>query len=435
LLAVGLGVFLLSSRESSASVGLTPLRLDIYAEPGGPPEVAWLTVTNTSDERRDIALTPESFEIARDGSLRFEPRLREERGASYVPPAYSGASFITIKDSPMTLDPGESRRVPCRVSLPANALGEYYAMITANPGPATPVHSSRGDRSVRVTFEISAVVVIVAGVVRPPRAPGDYPTVDRATPARYDVQATDLRVVFPKPGEPRQTLRIAGTFANRGNTHILADIRAEVRNVDERRKIEDVLFGGGARLVLPNTERDILGEVTSPVPPGRYQVELTVRWGDEYASATRKTSCEVLVPIAGAIATTKRLGILGVSPERVVVTTHPGKVVREDIVLTNNVDDPIAVVVKPVDPAGAPVGISVAPSRFVMPPGAERTIQPRIAVSKDATSDIHEFAIALEPIASNGDRFPEAESRTIALVLRILPPPSEGGKREKLKTP
>jgi len=410
------------SAGSRANVGVTPMRLDVYAEPGGPAETVWLTVTNTSDEPRNIALTPEFFDIAPDGSLLFEPRLREERGSRYVPP-HSGAAFLTVEGSPVFLQPGESRRVPVRVRLPADARGEYYAMITANPGPATPVSSPRGNREVRITFEISVMVIIVAGVVYPPRVPGDSPTLVRATPARYEVEVTDLRVLFPKPTEPRQTLKIAGTFVNRGNAHIFADFTAKVRSVDERRSVEEVIFGGGARLVLPGAERRLLGEVTAPLSPGRYEVELSIRWDDQSAPAVRKTAFEVLVPIAGAPLGTKRLGVLGVQPERLVLAVPPGRVVREEILVTNNVDDRLTVVVPPVQTGGAPVVVSVAPSRFVMPPGAERTVQVRLVVPPDAPSGIHELSLVLEPIASSGERFPPAESRAVPLVLRILPPP------------
>lgn len=419
--------------RSSANVSVTPLRLDIYAQPGGPPETAWLTVTNTSEEQRDISLTPESFEIGRDGSLLFEPRLRQERGAAYTPPSYSGAAFLSIPESPVRLDPGESRRVRVFVRLPPDALGEYYAMVTANPGPAMPVRSPEGHREVRLTFEISVLVIIVAGVLRPPRFPETSPTLERATPARYDVHVKDLRVVFPKPSEPRQTLKIKGTFVNRGNVHLLADVIAEVRNITERRIVESVSCGRGGQLVFPGTERDVLGEVSAPLSPGSYQVELFVRWGEEGTQATRKTTFEVLVPISGAPEAPKRLGILDIQPDRLTLTASPGRVARGEVVVANRIDDRLVVAVRSVNRGGAPVQVAVSPMRFVMSPGTERTILSSFVVAKDAPSGVHEFTMTLEPTASNGDRFPEAETRTITLILRILPPPPSvaDGKSQK----
>lgn len=419
--------------RSLANVSVTPLRLDIYAQPGGPPETAWLTVTNTSEEPRDISLTPESFEIARDGSFLFEPRLRQERGSHYTPPSYSGAAFLSVPESPVRLDPGESRRVRILARLPYDALGEYYAMVTANPGPATPVHSPEGHREVRITFEISVFVIIVAGILRSPRFPETSPVLERATPARYDVHVSDLRVIFPKPSEPRQTLKIKGTFVNRGNVHLLADVTAEVRNISERRIVESVPCGRGGQLVFPGTERDVLGEVNVPLSPGSYQVELFVRWGEEGAQVTRKTTFEVIVPIPGAPEAPRRLGILDIQPERLTLTTSPGKVVRGEVVVANRIDDRLAVAVRPVNPGGAPVQIAIAPMRFVMPPGTERTLLSSVVVSKDAPSGIHEFTITLEPTASNGNRFPEAETRTVTLTLRILPPPPSVANRKSQK--
>ncbi|MBM3215122.1 hypothetical protein FJZ36_09430 [Candidatus Poribacteria bacterium] len=403
-----------------ASVSVTPMRLEILAEPGGAPEPFELVVANTSETRRTIRVRAEEFRLGLKGEMLFEERLREEQGDRYTPFELSAAPFISIADPVFPLDPGEQRRVRGTVRLPVTARGEYYASIAVNPGPADPVTSTTASRRVSVTFEVGVLAFVTAGVRRPSRFPDQPPTVIRAIEPYYDVRVVDWGVDFPKPTESRQTLKLVGKFANKGNTHILADVTATVRNLDERRIVEEVIIPAGSKVVFPNSEREFVATVQAPLRPGAYQAELRIGWGGALDVATRITQFEVRAPIAGVPTEMRRLGVLGLASERITLAGSAGRVVREDVTITNNVDEQLVVSVHPSE------GLTAVPSRFLVTAGGERSFQVRAVLDSKALSDVSEKFVVLEPRRLDGTALPEPETRQLAVLLRVLPPGFQG---------
>jgi hypothetical protein len=164
--------------------------------------------------------------------------------------------------------------------------------------------------------------------------------------------------------------------------------------------------------------------VTSSLKPGTYQLQLDVNWGEPTQNATKVIQFEIVLPIGGVASSVKRLGILGLDFDRILLTGYPGKIVRQDVTLQNQIDEQLIVEARIHTPSGDDKMVSVAPSRFLLSPGGERVFQIRASIDRNAFTDVREILVILEPKRLNGEGLAEAETCQLTVVLRIQPLPS-----------
>jgi hypothetical protein len=419
--------WLIAVPSARCAVGISPVRREVFAEPGGPPEAFDITVLNTTNETRQVKLAAEEFRVGLWGELLFEPEIRAQMGDDFVPYEFSGARFIRFAESTFYLAPQEERPVRCSVQLPPNARGVYYAMITADPGQMRAQNLYGAQRDLSVTLQVSVMVFIWAGQRRLPTRADQAVTARYATEPYYDLEITDLKPMFPVAGDERQTLRIEARFVNRSNVHILADVSATLRSVAERRIVAAMNgINIGTRLLLPKGERMLREEVKVPLKPGPYQIRIEVSYNDpnQPNGAIRSLTkpFELKVPLAGVPEQNRGLGILGVPSERIALSGSPGKVARQEVVVYNNLDERLKITAALTGETEYDGWINLAPATFVIGPGQERTFFVRANIPPEAFTDIRNLEVALEPKTIDGEGFPEAETLRLTVVLRVLPP-------------
>ncbi|MDA1192468.1 MAG: hypothetical protein O3A46_12395, partial [Candidatus Poribacteria bacterium] len=408
-------------RSAVANVGMTPMRFDVYAQPGGSPEPFRLDLVNTSEMARDVTLSVEGFYLDERGEMLLETATREKR-PEYAPifDKYSAAPYIRFSESQMRMEPGEHKTITGEVTLPPSARGEYFALIVANPGLSRLESRTPSAHDIRISLRLSAPVFVIAGTKKPSDNEETSYIVERATPVRYSIQIDELRVEFPQKDDPRQTVKVVAAVDNSSNGHLFADLTALVRDATTNRVIERVDFSSHFRLMFPESKRVFVGDILSPLPKGTYQVRLQVDTGMGSARDTEVTQFGVLEPVVGLPGQMQGIGVLSVDNDRVSLAEAPGGTARHEIVLYNNVDERVRVeTTLEESPDGG--GVTLAPKQFVLAPGASRVVRVRVRVPEDAPSDVRDYQIHFTPYDTDGRPFDGGETKSVTLVVHVRP--------------
>lgn len=258
--------------SSHASVRVTPMHVDVVAQPGGGPTPFDLAITNRSDAPRTIRFYVETFSVGLNGELVLEstPDLHGMSLEQFE--RWTAAPYIRTETPVVELDPTESRSVRFLVDLPSGSGGEYFALVRMNPGvsPTGSQESARGRILVNVTLQLGVYVFVTAGT----RLPTDVDGRDlnlrvlRVPPARFDVEVASLHAEFPDADDKRQTVKVVATVENRGNVHFHAKPSGIVRNLDTRRTVGRIQFSGGLGVVFPESAAGTSGRLHPHCRPG-----------------------------------------------------------------------------------------------------------------------------------------------------------------------
>lgn len=404
------------SSRAVADVGLTPMHADVVAAPGGDAEPVELTVINTSGQPRTVRFTVEDFTVGDYGDLLFRHDLAARNLSAETLERHAGAAYVDAEEDVVDLEPFEERVVTFTVSLPQNARGHYFAMVRADAGVALAQANRGGAHNLRVRLQVGAFLFITAGW-RPgrEREDGEPAAIRRATPARYDLEVTDVRTEFPAPGDERQTLRVVAEVENRSTVYYIGDVTAVILNVDDRRVVERVRFSQGVRLVLPDSRRVYVGEVRSRLAAGTYRIRFDVDGDAPRLRDSYTTHVELMEPVAGLGAVGGMMRVLDVSPaDEIRIGVADGQ--RQQRVRVYNNTDDVLRVVSSVAAAGefAP-GLRVAPRRFNIPPGGVRSVRVSARARRGYDGGIAE--LALMPSTRDGVSFPDAETRRLAVTV------------------
>jgi len=411
--------------QTHADVGLTPMHADVVAAPGGGVAHAELTVMNTSDQQRTVRLSVEDFTVGEHGNLRFRPELDAPSPLLDMLERHAGARYVSLDEDQLTLAPYEERSVTCSVTLPANARGQYYAMVRADAGTVFPQARRGAAHNVRYRLQVGSALFITAGWESDSsRGDGEPPRVRRATPARYDVEVDDVRFVFPAAGDDRQTLRVVADVTNRSTVHYVGDVTAVVVNVEDRRIVERINFSQGVRLVLPNSKRVYVGEVRSRLDAGTYRIRFAVDGDTPRLRASYTTNVELMEAVAGLANAVGSMGVLDVTPTDTV--TIGSRSEEERLRVYNNTDDALRVAARVTESADGPPRLRVSPRRFAIPAGGVRSVR----LSARGRGGVAATAeLALVPSTGDGATFPDRETRR--LQVRV----DAGGQDRRVRRP
>ena len=412
--------------RAAGDVGLTPMRADVVAAPGGAAVPVELTVINTSDGPRTVRFTVEDFTVGDHGELLFLHDI-EQRGLSAAAlERHAGAQHVTLLEGHVELDPFEERVVTAVVSLPQGARGQYYAMARADAGATTPRAVRGAAHNLRVRLQVGAFLFITAGWQRPgSREGGAATSTRRVTPARYDVQVTGLHAEFPGPGDERQALRVVAEVDNRSTVHYIGDVTAVILDVENRRIVERIRFSQGVRLVLPNSRRVYVGEVRSRLEPGTYRIRFDVDGDGPRLRASHTTHLELMEAVVGVGGAGRSVGVLDVAPDGRI--TLGGGRYEQRVRVYNNTDDPLRVAAQ-LDGAGdPPPGLRVSPKRFSIPPGGVRSV--RVLARAQDRAKAATAELVLMPSTRGGVAFPLDEARRLEVHV------DAGSRRRRRRAP
>lgn len=254
---IGLGIPLLSAGLAQAKFLASPMELYLSDAPGTRGEASVL-LTNTGPDSLTVKLYL--------GDSRMLPEGGEAPVAAGAIPR-SLADWVELDQQVHELEPGESRRVTLRLTVPPEAEGSYWSKLyieeTSAPRAAT---AEQQGRSYSVFMRQRVAVRLFEDVAGTGRLD-----------ARVDHVGVDAL------GEDRPSIVV--TVANPGT--LIARCTGRVEFQDERGAvIEAVPLGTrGEFWVFPGGRRDLRARPAKPLPAGTYTALAVVDFGGAHRVA------------------------------------------------------------------------------------------------------------------------------------------------------
>ncbi|MDA1192433.1 MAG: hypothetical protein O3A46_12220 [Candidatus Poribacteria bacterium] len=416
---------------ASAVIGISPLRMDVYARPGIAQEFQ-ITVINTTPSPRDVTLRVRGLSVDENGDEQIidvdaanttPPEDEETFGGRQNPRGQGTGDIITFPEgNQLTLAPNEARQVTCFVTLPSNATTEALRMVVVDPGPEElPIYGNT-NRRIAITFRVGAQIFIIPGERRQiPLGNGDFGVeIVRENRPFYDIGITDIKAITPQPGE-EPVLKVEGVLQNRSNTFVQPLIQAQLRSKEKRTVVEERVLDHGFNLVLGNSIRRFRGSFTSPLEPGEYTLTVTVPLEEESRPYRQSTDFTITEPIAGTGVTTQ--GVINLDPGQGTIRIRPGKTVRGEFTVRNNYAEPLRIEPSLSEGSAFEEWFSFSPRSPVIRPNTERTFRVTVRADREASQTVSNFSIYLTPQTATGDQFLDTETREFGVTLQVLPPP------------
>jgi hypothetical protein len=461
-LSLAAGLLLLAAPEASAVIGLSPLRVQVYARPGVPTPFN-ITVINTTDAPRDVRLIVANANVSDTGRLELkeETTITEgatdqaasdgQQAAASAPTAPQEPSTPTEPQEPSTtpegkayvtfdvgnqlpLAPGQSQELTGSVNLPPDAKGQYLAIVIADGGEEDmPLYGRSADRNIKIRFRIAASIFIMAG------HRGQYQTagglVETFTPAEppfFNVEIVTIEARQPKEGDVPHILRVTGTLDNRSNVFVTPIITASlIRTTGRRRvRIEQTVCSHGFNIVFAQTRRFFEGRFQSPIESGEYMIEVEVDYGEQRRARAFTRTFVVETPIKGVRPATQ--GVIQVQEgTQITVSVRPGDTSRGEVRVQNNFSEPLRVVPEFAEGSAVSSWLTIAPAQIILTPRQERPFRITIRVPRDAPVMAETVQLRLVPKTTAGTEFAPSETPVIVMTVRVLPPkgaaPSQSG--------
>lgn len=237
-------------RPAHAQLAVAPRIAETQASAGGVTEMAF-TASNKEPDPLDVTINLYGLTVTPDG--RPEAMADAPRNC---------AEWLAVEPTKFQLPPGESRSIKARLTVPANAQGGYYAVMSCfgKPMVGDDAAGTGGTRAaVRFSFQTLSIVMLTV--------PGrDLKAVLEPQPpllaARGDNQGLELRL----------------PVRNTGNLHaqVMGDV--ELRS-DAGQLVQQFEIRSGSGFILPEQERLFVNTATVLLPDGVYiaKVRLLVR--------------------------------------------------------------------------------------------------------------------------------------------------------------
>jgi P pilus assembly chaperone PapD len=236
-----------ASARGQTSIEVSPLRVELQAQPGGSHTQA-VTVSNPGEQAVKVRATLSDWHLSRDGAPQFEDPAPER--------PFAASDWVRFAPPEFTLEPGKQGIVRFTVSVPPDAqpagyrTGILFEFVPDAPQPAA------GGRQVVLKSRIATLVYVHVG--QPPPA----------------VELTNLQV--REAGEQTQVVaglrnRSRRSVRTKGNLLVYDGTGTAIAQIP----LPDVP-------VLPESERDLAitaSDATRPLPSGQYRVELKLDVG------------------------------------------------------------------------------------------------------------------------------------------------------------
>jgi hypothetical protein len=264
------------------------------------------------------------FMVSPQGKLSFDKDARHSRSA---------ADWLTFENGPFVLEPGEVKELKGRVSVPAEADGDYWAAVLVKL-----VNPNKQQEGVYVNLQTASGIfvhvarrnyvergtVIDANVIVP-EFDRDEISAEESAPVQITQDAHDS-----------QALEINAELENDGLVAFLANGKAFLYSGNWRR-IASIPMYTNRRRIFPTHSRIFTGVMSQPIPAGEYKLRLVFepissRNGSSTARSGRKITKDLELVISDELArkwadkaTVQDTEILQLSPQQLDITLTPGR--------------------------------------------------------------------------------------------------------------
>lgn len=254
LAAVGIFLSQLCALPCIAQVNfkISPPVTEINLSRGGTKVFSFELINENRERSLSFTIAPVDVGMARDGTTEF-------RDPATTP--YSCSTWISIEPKTVVVEPGQTKKIIGKISIPAQAIaGGYYSAVACELNAADAPHQAGG----KIRWRIASLVKVTVTGGRIERN------------ARID--DFFLRTLFEDGESVPKGLPFMASVHNLGNIHIAATGKLVVMTPDRRRKGE-VDFNVGTGTVLPGHTREFLALYDRVLPAGEYIARATFRYG------------------------------------------------------------------------------------------------------------------------------------------------------------
>jgi hypothetical protein len=231
---------------------ISPPAIEINLGRGGTKVFSFELINDNRERPLAFKIIPVDVDMTREGNTEF-------RDAGTTP--YSCSSWIAVEPKGIVVEPGQTKKIIGKISVPASApAGGYYSAIACEL--AAP--DSKSQLGSNIKWRIASLVkVTVSG---------------GGLEKKAIIEDFFLRTLFEDQKSAPKGLAFVASVRNSGNTHVIADGKLIVLAPDRRRKGE-VDFNMGTGTVLPGHTREFVAVYDRLLPEGQYIARVTFRYG------------------------------------------------------------------------------------------------------------------------------------------------------------
>ena len=338
-IAAGFLILSLSALPANCLAGMavSPLQQWVIVKPEEQASFS-ITVTNTNrgPETRPckVSVKVVDFTVSPQGKLSFGEEQKHFRSA---------VEWISFDAGQFVLEPGESKELKAKVSVPASADGDYWAAVMVKLG-----NPQKREKGVQIALQTASGVfvhvarrnyiargsVIDANVCMPEFGPeqmgGEEPGLEEIS----------------QESQEGHTLKINAELKNDGLVAFIANGKAFLYSANWRRRASIPLYTSRRR-IFPGDSRCFTGVMSQPLPTGRYKLRVFfdpvgAEYGDNTTGYRRKIIKDTELTIGDELArqwaenfTEDSIEMLELRPEELELTLNPGRFTTAQFLVAN----------------------------------------------------------------------------------------------------
>ncbi len=301
-------LLLLSITPKSNAVGVRPLVIDLNLSPGDSESFELLLTPGSTQESVELNLYHPTQQIT--GGLSYEKGDTDK---------HSAIDWINLESNEIIVPPDEETRVKGEVNVPYDAAGSHTVVAMIEPVV--------DEAETGITFRVRYAVRININVDRPG--------------LREEAEVLDFSLQADEENNPLLSVHLN----NPSPLHYHAAAEVTVRDED-RRLIERVILrsqaaasaGRDVQRIYPGSEVLFSGQITEPLHPGSYDLQLFMYYSEGRQIIQRKS-----VELDDEFLDLERMEYVEVEPEAIQETLRPGGSTTQSVSIRNRTGDPLLV--------------------------------------------------------------------------------------------
>jgi hypothetical protein len=385
--AAGLAVCLLA-HPARAGIAVSPLKQEITVKPGQTVQFK-ITVTNNSrnefETAESVRLEVMDVAVSDEGALVFA----EPNGV-----ANSASRWIRLGAQALTLEPGKSRHIECKITAPATS-GEFYSAIMVTIG-----NQGENRKGLPIVHRIAS---------------GVFVTVSGRTLTK-EAKIARCEVVWPTPTNPgsaepvaAEPAKVAVLLKNTGQARFEATGKVAITDFQSRTvfsaplaSLRPCVFAGDGRLFVAALLR--------PLPAGQYMVRVEFDYQSQWGKAYARLPLEITPEQAGLLKAVRQqpsepLPVQSAA-QKLSAVMLPGAFRSLSLTLRNAGENQVRCTAKLTADGGRPVDaswITIEPQQFVIAKSASKTVEFAIRVGAGAAPGRYASTVLVEASAEGGE--------------------------------
>jgi hypothetical protein len=383
-------VFLVLPADCFAGMAVSPLKQWVEVKPGTEAFFS-VTVTNTNRGPETGPCTVYAdvvdFTVSPEGQLSFGQE--HKHGRSAVP-------WISLDAGKFVLEPGESKELRGKVSVPAGADGDYWAAIMLTLG--NPKNQEKGIQVVLRTASGVFVRAARRNYIEQASITDVNVSLPRFAPEK-DIPEESARHQASQEAQADRALKINARLKNDGLVATEPNGKAFLYTGNSRR-IGYIPLYASRRQILPGHTRWFTGVMPQPLAAGRYSVRVFFDSGSQYGrTRTRDAEFSVSRELADQWSqnfTGDDGQILELNPQKIDLALNPRRFTTANFLIANTSSGTVSIRCRMQNNHLQEGWMKLDCSEFALAPNTRRNITCAVRIPADAQPQDYNATIQIE---------------------------------------